>query len=729
MFRKFSFVLLLTCTTLFSVFPTKATELKTYIVHLSSPEDHPRNIEEWYNSFLLKVASRSNTIPEMVYPYHQVITGFAAKMSADQAKVMESLSGVLSISPESVYQLHTTRSSYFLGLRRNSGLWKDSNYGKGTIIGVIDSGITPGHPSFKDDGVPPPPSTWKGKCEVAGCNNKLIGMRSFVKGQTPIDDAGHGTHTSSTAAGNWVDNASVFQLGNGTACGMAPLAHIAMYKTCDISGCFGSDILAGMDAAIIDGVNVLSISLGSFSMPFYKDILAIAAFTATQKGISVSCSAGNAGPYNATLSNEATWILTVGASTIDRRFRTTVRLGNNKLFHGESLYQPKNYSRKLRPLVYGEGCSKESLDRIDVKGKVVLCDVDGRTGNIAKGMEVKKAGGAAMIVANDIVTGESIAAQVHVILASYIGYKEGVEIKKYLNSTSSPTATILCRGTVVGLKSDPEMASFSSRGPNRASPGILKPDVTGPGVDILAAWNVKVDKLTQTNATFFVVRGTSMSCPHLAGIMALLKSAHPEWSPAAIKSAIMTTASQVNRNGSAIVDERDLPANVFAIGSGHVNPPKANEPGLVFDIQPDDYIPYLCGLGYTPNQIETIVKKKVSCSKTITEAELNYPSFVVSLKPGESKTYSRTVTNVGLAEAGYSVRDSSIPPGVSIEVGIRDRQDVMSFTAVQQKGTYEVKFTRDIKDTKKSPYGQGHMTWVSETGKYTVRTPFVFKFE
>ncbi|KAJ0428126.1 putative cucumisin [Helianthus annuus] len=214
------------------------------------------------------------------------------------------------------------------------------------------------------------------------------------------------------------------------------------------------------------------------------------------------------------------------------------------------------------------------------------------------------------------------------------------------------------------------MASFSSRGPNRASPGILKPDITGPGVDILAAWNVKVDKLTQSNATFFVIRGTSMSCPHLAGIMALLKSAHPEWSPAAIKSAIMTTASQVNRNGSAIVDERDLPANVFAIGSGHVNPPKANEPGLVFDIQPDDYIPYLCGLGYTPNQIETIVKKKVSCSKTITEAELNYPSFVVSLKPGESKTYSRTVTNVGLAEAGYSVRDSSIPPGVSIEVAI-----------------------------------------------------------
>ncbi|KAF5754165.1 putative cucumisin [Helianthus annuus] len=145
----------------------------------------------------------------MVHAYHHVITGFAAKMSAGQAKKMENLSGVLSLRPEGVYQLHTTRSPYFLGLRQNSGFWKDSNRGKGIIIGVLDSGITPGHPSFYDDGVPAPPSTWKGKCEVAGCNNKLIGIRSFIKGVSPIDKDGHGTHTASTAAGNLVDNANV----------------------------------------------------------------------------------------------------------------------------------------------------------------------------------------------------------------------------------------------------------------------------------------------------------------------------------------------------------------------------------------------------------------------------------------------------------------------------------------------------------------------------------------
>ncbi|KAL9991595.1 putative cucumisin [Helianthus debilis subsp. tardiflorus] len=170
-----------------------------------------------------------------------------------------------------------------------------------------------------------------------------------------------------------------------------------------------------------------------------------------------------------------------------------------------------------------------------------------------------------------------------------------------------------------------------------------------------------------------------MACPHLAGIAALIKSVHPEWSPAAIKSAIMTTASQVGRNGHAIIDEKELPANVFAIGSGHVNPPKAHEPGLVFDIQLDDYIPYFCGLGYTPKYIQLIVKKKVNCSKTIREAQVNYLSVAVSLKR-DSKTYTRTVTNVGVANSTYTIGDISIPPGVSINVeglyGIQPQPDL-----------------------------------------------------
>ncbi|KAI3713692.1 hypothetical protein L1987_72278 [Smallanthus sonchifolius] len=319
-----------------------------------------------------------------------------------------------------------------------------------------------------------------------------------------------------------------------------------------------------MDAAIEEGINVISLSLGLGASPFYEDHIAIAAFSNIQKGIFVSCSAGNSGPDSGLLSNVAPWIFTVGASTIDRRMRTTVSLGNNMLLDGESLYQPQDFDHKFRALVYpgkdAAWCMSGSLDHIDVKGKVVLCDI-GEIDNVEKGQVVKDAGGAAMILANDhIFSAESIVAEAHVLPASLLGYKEGVEVKKYLNSTSSPVATILFRGTLCNLKSDPEVASFSSRGPNPTIPGILMPDIIGPGVDILAAWSKSVGNQTGTKAMFHIVSGTSMSSPHLAGTAALLKSAFPEWSPAAIKSAIMTTTSQLNRNGQAIVDEKGLPA-------------------------------------------------------------------------------------------------------------------------------------------------------------------------
>nr|GEV36790.1 peptidase S8/S53 domain-containing protein [Tanacetum cinerariifolium] len=160
--------------------------------------------------------------------YHRVITGFAPKSSNEQAKVMENLDGVLFVSPEKSYELHITHSPRFLGLHQNKGVWEDSHYRKGILIALLDSEITLGHPSFDDKGIPPPPLRWKGKCEVSRCNNKLIGIRNFVTGDSAIDNEGHGTHTSSTTAGNYVNNASVFKQANGTASGMAPLAHLAM---------------------------------------------------------------------------------------------------------------------------------------------------------------------------------------------------------------------------------------------------------------------------------------------------------------------------------------------------------------------------------------------------------------------------------------------------------------------------------------------------------------------
>ncbi|PPS06312.1 hypothetical protein GOBAR_AA14333 [Gossypium barbadense] len=710
------------------------SSLSTYIVHLKKPKGvfaQAVDLDGWYRSFLPVTIPGQRT--RMVFSYRNVVTGFAAKLTAEEAEAMKRKEGIKSVWPEKVYSLHTTHSPDFMGLQQSLGFWNQSNYGRGVIIGVLDTGITPGHPSFSDEGMPPQPAKWKGKCEFeGGCNNKLIGARSFVEGEVgpPADEEGHGTHTASTAGGNFVKGANVFGNANGTASGMAPLAHLAMYKVCG-AGCSESAILAAMDAGVEDGVDVLSLSLGGGSIPFYMDSIALGAFTAIQKGVFVSCSAGNEGPSYGTLSNEAPWILTVGASTIDRSIAAVPKLGNGLTFDGESLYQPNDFPSTLLPLVYSGAngkaasafCAPGSLKDVDVKGKVVLCERGGDIGRIDKGQEVKDNGGAAMILMNDKLNGFSTIADPHVLPATHVGYETGLSIQKYINSTMNATATIIFKGTVLGKQTAPEVTSFSSRGPSLQSFGILKPDIIGPGVSILAAWPVSVENKTNTNSTFNMISGTSMSCPHLSGIAALLKSSHPDWSPAAIKSAIMTTASLVNLGGNPIVDETNTTADIFATGAGHVNPSKANDPGLIYDIQPDDYIPYLCGLNYTDEEVGTIVQQTVNCSSEsiIAEAELNYPSFSILLaESGGSQTYTRTVMNVGPASSSYTY-EVFVPTGVDVSV----KPEEIVFTEVNQKQTYSVTFSRQKNIS--LPFSQGLLKWVS--AQHDVNTPIVAIFE
>ncbi|CAN0908695.1 Subtilisin-like protease 3 [Linum grandiflorum] len=536
--------------------------------------------------------------------------------------------------------------------------------------------------------MPPPPKKWKGKCELKGakCNNKLIGARDLIShnsdatdgGESVTDEEGHGTHTASTAAGSAVSGANAMGQGLGTAVGMAPMAHLAIYKVCSSQGCPDSAILAAIDAAVSDGVDVLSLSLGGDSAPFFDDGIAIGAFGAIKKGVFVSCAAGNNGPATGTLSNEAPWILTVGASTVDRQMISTVLLGNKKEFDGQTLFQPKDFdSGKMLPLVYaGSGdnssavfCAPGSLGKLDVKGKIVVCE---------------------------------------------IGYEAGNSIKAYINSTKSPVAKIAFKGTVIRKQNAPQVASFSSRGPSQSSPGIMKPDIVGPGVSTLAAWPTPLEDTKNNNngselATFNMISGTSMACPHLSGIAALLRSAHPDWSPAAVKSAMMTTAHPIS-------DEQHLQADMFDMGSGHVNPTGASNPGLVYDIQPEDYVAYLCGLGYNNAQVSTIVQDKVECSsdKSISEAELNYPTFVVQLS-SQPLTYTRTVTNVGKANSVYEV-EYTTDEAVSIEV----KPARIAFSRLNEKANYSVTFT--AKKGTSARFVQGKLFWVADG--YSVRSLF-----
>ncbi|KAF5954466.1 hypothetical protein HYC85_007322 [Camellia sinensis] len=493
---------------------TDPTILETYIVHVNSPKTRvfssdPKDIENWHQSFLPS-SSR------LVYSYRNIITGFVARLSPKEAKAMEKIDGFASAQPQRVLSLHTTHSPSFLGLnlQQKSGTWRGSNYGKGVIIGVLDSGVNPNHPSFR-----------------------LVLPKEW----------------------NGVVTASVFGQAKGTAVGMAPLTHLAIYKVCSGISCLESDILAGMDAAMENDVNILSLSIGAQSVHFYQDNIVKGAFSAIQKGILVSYSAGNDGPLHGTLSNEAPWILTVGASTIDRSIRATTVLGNKEEFDGELLSQPNNFSSTLLPLFYSSTINPFcDFDKpiYGFKGKIVLCDGSSYTDSNLKGQSVYTAGGVAMIVTNEKKEGFTTSANAHFLPATEVSYAARLKIKEYIKSTTTPTATIVFKGTIIGGNSAPIVGSFSSRGPSLASPGILKPDIIGPGVNILVVWPSSFENKKNSKLTFNVISGTSMSCPHLSGIAALFKSVHPHWSPAAIKSAIMTTADLTNLAGKPIVDER-----------------------------------------------------------------------------------------------------------------------------------------------------------------------------
>ncbi|KAJ1702250.1 hypothetical protein LUZ63_002029 [Rhynchospora breviuscula] len=659
-------------------------ETQTYIIRLQLPISLTLTSEDlnpWYNSLLQPLLSPQATLKSRVIHYYSsVFIGFAAKLTNEELTRLEKINSFLKAYPDGVLPLMTTHSPAFLGLHFGNGSWDESGMGKGVIIGVIDTGITPGHPSFDDTEMPAPPSKWKGRCDFqkSMCNNKLIGARNFAQDQqlednSPIDNDGHGTHTASTAAGNFVSNANMLGSGNGTAVGMAPRAHLAIYKACSEIGCRESDVLAAMDAAISDGVDVLSLSLGSSGLSFDKDVLTIGSFGAIQKGVFVSCAAGNNGPNPFLLSNTAPWILTVGASTMDRKFKAVVTLG-----------------------------------------KIVLCASTTLTGDF-----VKAAGATAMILANEDFEGDTILAEPFDLPVSRINYANGTAIRSYVNKSQNATASITFKGTSLGNAPAPTIASFSSRGPSLQTPEILKPDIVGPGVNILAAWPRQVEVFAKnlTKKTFNIISGTSMSTPHLSGIAALIKSVHPDWSPAAIKSAMMTTSYILGNDGNPLMDEvKNNPADHFTMGAGHVDPSKAVNPGLVYDISPDEYIGLLCTLGYADKQVQTITHKNVSCKevKKIEQTQLNYPSITTSASTS-NLVVNRTVTNVGTANAKYTA-EVVMPKGVAVSVS----PNVLQFSNVNEKQSFTVSMSWTPAD---SAYIAGNLNWVS--GEYTVRSPIV----
>ncbi|KAK9734393.1 hypothetical protein RND81_04G136500 [Saponaria officinalis] len=743
-------------------FPTSSKlEHRTFIIrvnHHAKPSVFPTH-QHWYQS----------TTKHLLHTYETVFHGFSAHLTNSEANRLSKLPHILALIPEQVRAIHTTRSPQFLGLQVTpysaGSLLKDSDFGSDLVVGVLDTGIWPERKSFDDNGLGPVPLKWKGQCAVDfPCNRKLIGARYFIEGyeatsgkmnattefRSPRDSDGHGTHTASIAAGRYVYPASTLGYAKGVAAGMAPKARLAVYKVCWSTGCYDSDILKAFDTAVSDGVDVISLSVGGVVVPYYLDSIAIAAYGAVENGVFVSASAGNGGPGGLSVTNVAPWMTTVGAGSIDRDFPADVLLGNGRKIVGVSVYSgPGLEPGKYYPIAYsgsnqgggggyGDGysaslCLEGSLDPSLVTGKIVLCD-RGINSRVAKGEVVREAGGVGMIIANGVFDGEGLVADSHVLPAVAVGSVNGDIIRKYVSDSAKSVAiaTFVFHGTRVGVRPAPVVASFSARGPNPESPEILKPDVIAPGLNILASWPDRVGPsglgIDTRGAEFNILSGTSMACPHVSGLAALLKAAHPDWSPGAIRSALMTTAYTLDNQGETMRDESSRnEATVMDFGAGHVNPQKAMDPGLVYDITTYDYIDFLCNSNYSVDNIEIITRKKADCQgakRAGHVGNLNYPSIsMVFQQYGQHKMSSHSIriaTNVGDPNSVYTV---SIHPPTGTLVSVEPKQ--LAFRRVGQKLNYLVRV--EVVAVKLSAGSSvtktGSIIWYD--GKHNVTSPLV----
>ncbi|KAF9602857.1 hypothetical protein IFM89_031803 [Coptis chinensis] len=671
---------------------------KVYVVYMGSRNnEHSQDILSQHHTMLTVIpgGSTEQAKASHVYSYTHGFRGFAAKLTEKQATNIARMPGVVSVFPNSKRKLHTTHSWDFMGLattNESTGIPGHTTMNQeNVVIGFIDTGIWPESPSFSDHNMPRVPSKWKGRCQVgeafnvSSCNRKLIGARYYLSGydaeeesektfRSPRDSNGHGSHTASTAAGRYVPDMNYNGLGAGGARGGAPMARTAVYKSCWDSGCYDVDVLAAFDDAIKDGVHILSLSLGSESPQgdYFHDAISIGSFHAAKHGIMIVSSVGNEG-FRGSATNLAPWMITVGASSTDRDFTSDITLGDKTKYKGESLslFKMNNSKAIISASEVNAGyftpdqssyCLESSLNSSKTRGKVLVCRHSGSPSEskLEKSVVVKEAGGVGMILIDD--TDKDMAIP-FVIPAAIVGAQTGERILLYANHTRKPTAQIFPVKTATGSRPAPRITSFSSKGPNSLTPDILKPDIAAPGLNILAAWSPAIRKMK-----FNILSGTSMACPHVSGIAALVKAVYPTWSPAAIKSAIMTTATTLSKSGRPItVDPEGRRGNPFDYGSGFVDPLKVLNPGLVYDAQPRDYKAFLCSIGYDEELLHLVTSDNSTCDHTFRSAsDLNYPSITVTdLK--QSYSVSRTVTNVGKPKSIY-IAVVSAPRGIAVNV-------------------------------------------------------------
>ncbi|MDT0156108.1 S8 family serine peptidase [Microbacterium sp. ARD32] len=698
-----------------------------------------------------KLAKKAGVTPDA--DYQVTVNGFAADLTGPQVDELRASKDVLGVYADSIRHPQAQSSTDFLGLGDDAkglgGVWQQTGgvatAGAGVVVGVVDTGIAPENPSFageklkkannkKSKGQPytdgsyvyfdkADGNTFKSpivtgqQWDKHDYSTKLVGAQYFSSGAaaagfdfqydylSPRDGAGHGSHTASTAAGDFGVKASVSGVDLGTISGVAPAAKIAMYKACyegpdpavtDDDICALSDLVSAIDAAVADGVDVINYSIGGGAATGVVEPDDLAFLSAAAAGIFVSVSAGNAGPDPITADHASPWYTTVAASTIPTwegtvRFPGFEKAGASvSVPFGSEIDGPSIYAGDAAAADGAELCLPGSLDPAQVKDHIVVCD-RGENARAEKSEVVKAAGGIGMILVNVPGGADSLDNDFHVVPTVHLAAANRAAVLEYVRGGADRPVTLIGENTTGEVTPVPQIAGFSSRGPMKAAGSdIIKPDVAAPGVAILAATN----NARKAKPTFGILSGTSMASPHVAGLGALYLGERPNATPAEIKSALMTTAyDTVNADGSKSTD-------VFAQGAGQVDPKRYFEPGLLYLNDVQDWASY----------IEGVLPGSFSGVDPIDASDFNGASISIGTLASAQKV-TRTVTSTA---AGTYTAQASIP-GVNVTV----EPATLSFSKAGESKSFTVTFDNATAPVEK--WATGSLTWKSSAGD--VRSP------
>jgi Subtilase family/Fibronectin type-III domain/PA domain/Peptidase inhibitor I9 len=620
--------------------------------------------------------------PDVLYSYSTAIDGFAARLTPAQAQRAETQSAVASVQSATVDHLDGAPARRGAAASALTAVHAagSARAGRGIVIGVVDSGIWPENPSFAARPTDRAQQQrrypgFTGRCDDAGeqwsspvCNAKVVAATAYVEGfgsanvssaeyLSPRDGSGHGSHVAATAAGDAGVDVRIDGQDFGRRSGLAPGAALAVYKACwaapepSDDGCSSADVLAAVDQAVHDGVDVLDYA-ASGPDDTLGDPVGQAFANAAAAGVFVAASAGDGGPHPGTLAHGAPWMTTVAALS-EPTFQGGARLGDGEeVFGSMASDRPIASSR----LVDGRDvpargasaraarlCEPGSLDAERVDDAIVVC-ARGATARVSKSAEVARAGGRAMILANTVPGGTS--ADVHAVPTLHVDARTGAEIRRYIADTSRATASL--DPSAADPDAAARIAAFSGRGPVVADDGsILLPDVAAPGTNVVAA----VAPPFNFDRLWDVYSGTSMAVPQVAGLAAVVRSRHPEWSPAAVKSAIVTTARPVADG-----------AGPLAAGAGAIDPSRAVDPGAVYENGPRQWsntpsvaIADLTGTATVVRRLTGVGDSAETYTATVTGlpgvAARVTPS-TVRLSPGSTARFRLTLTAQRAARYG-----------------------------------------------------------------------------